>query len=115
MPSGCAPASNREGRAMPEDALTTLLDEFKSLSAGDRRAIERQLSASERRLLRRTLVRAAAPREDAPDSLRIDVSPYSGALAKHLLRILATENGASSPITATTRETLLVLLKGGRP
>lgn len=115
MPNGCALASNREGRAMPEDALSVLLAEFKALPPGDRRAIERQLSASERRLLRRTLVQSAVLRQDAPDPLRIDVSPYSGSLAKHLLRILAPENGVPNPITETTRETLLILLKGGRP
>lgn len=100
---------------MSEDALMTLLDEFRVLSTSDRRAIERQLSVSERRLLRQTLARSASPLEETPDSLRIDVSPYSGPLAKHLLRILAPGDGAApSSITAATRETLLVHLKGGR-
>lgn len=100
---------------MPEDALVTLLAEFKALSPSDRRAIERQLSPSERSLLRRTLAaRSAAPREEAPASLRIDVSPYSAPLAKHLLRVLGPENDAPNPITAATRDALLVLLKGGR-
>lgn len=99
---------------MSEDALMTLLDEFKALSASDRRAIERQLSVSERRLLRQTLARSAAPLEETSDSLRIDVSPHSGPLAKHLLRILAPGDGAPSSITAATRDTLLVLLKGRR-
>lgn len=115
MPNGCAPVWRRERRAMSEDALMTLLDEFKTLSPSDRRAVERQLSISERRLLRRTLARSAAPLEEPPDSLRIDVSPYSGPLAKHLLRILAPGDGAAPrPITAATRETLLVHLKRGR-
>lgn len=100
---------------MSEDALITLLDEFRALSASDRRAIERQLSVSERGLLRRTLARSAAPLEETPDSLRIDVSPYSGPLAKHLLRILAPGDGpVPSSITAATRETLLAHLKRGR-
>lgn len=98
---------------MSEDDLVTLLEEFKALSPSDRRATERQLSNSERRLLRRTLARSAAPQEETPDSLHIDVSPYSAPLAKHLLRVLAPKNGAPSSITAATRDTLLVLLKGG--
>ena len=114
MPSDYAPVSNRERQAMSEDPLMTLLDEFKALSPADRSAIERQLTVSERKRLRRTLVRSAAPQSDASYSPRIDVSHYSAPLAKHLLRVLALENGAPHSITAATRDTLLVLLKGGR-
>ena len=90
---------------MSEDALA----EFAALATSDRRAVERQLSADERRLVRQALARAHPLSE--PAERRVDLSAYSASLAKHLLKVTAAREDAPA-LTAATRAILLRLLSG---